>query len=74
LLAGFCLVSAFIFHNNFADQMQMIMFLKNVAIAGGLLQIVLHGAGPCAMDNCCKKEGAMDCHKPAMSCCDKKAE
>lgn len=37
VLAGFCLVSAFFFHNNFADPMQMAMMLKNIAIAGGLL-------------------------------------
>jgi putative oxidoreductase len=36
-LAGFCVVSALLFHKNFADQMQMIMFMKNIAIAGGLL-------------------------------------
>jgi putative oxidoreductase len=37
LLALFCLVSAFFFHNNFADPIQAAMLLKNVAIAGGLL-------------------------------------
>ena len=37
LLAGFCLVSAFFFHNNLADPMQAAMLLKNIAIAGGLL-------------------------------------
>jgi len=36
-LAVFSIVAAFIFHKNFGDQMQMIMFLKDVAIAGGLL-------------------------------------
>jgi putative oxidoreductase len=36
-LAGFCVLSAMIFHRNFADQMQMYMFLKNIAMAGGLL-------------------------------------
>lgn len=40
LLAGFTLVSAIIFHANFADQMQSIMFMKNLAIAGGLLFLV----------------------------------
>jgi putative oxidoreductase len=34
-LAGFTVVSALIFHSNLADQMQMIMFMKNWAIAGG---------------------------------------
>jgi putative oxidoreductase len=37
LLAVFCLLSAFFFHNNFADPVQAAMLLKNVAIAGGLL-------------------------------------
>jgi putative oxidoreductase len=46
LLAGFSLVTAAIFHANFADQMQQIMFLKNIAIAGGLLMIVATGPGP----------------------------
>jgi len=40
LLAGFCIVSALIFHNNFGDQMQMIMFMKNMAMAGGFLFLV----------------------------------
>jgi putative oxidoreductase len=37
LLALFCLLSAFFFHNNFVDPIQAAMLLKNVAIAGGLL-------------------------------------
>ncbi|WP_423141492.1 DoxX family protein [Parablastomonas sp. CN1-191] len=37
LLAGFCLLTAILYHNNFADQMQAAMFMKNVAIAGGFL-------------------------------------
>jgi putative oxidoreductase len=51
LLAGFSLVSAVIFHHNFGDQVQMIMFLKNVSIAGGLLTVVAHGAGALSIDN-----------------------
>ncbi len=51
LLAGFSLVSAAIFHHNFGDQIQMIMFLKNVSIAGGLLMVVAHGAGALSIDN-----------------------
>ena len=43
LLAGFSLLAAFLFHNNFADQIQMIMFLKNVSIAGGFLLLVANG-------------------------------
>ncbi|MBT8048355.1 MAG: DoxX family protein [Xanthomonadales bacterium] len=51
LLAGFCLLSAVIFHANFGDQMQMLMFLKNLGIAGGFLMIVSLGAGPFSIDN-----------------------
>ena len=50
LLAGFTIVSALIFHTHFADQIQMIMFWKNVSIAGGLLLLVVHGAGPLSLD------------------------
>lgn len=50
LLAGFTLLSGLIFHINFADQMQMIMFLKNVAITGGLLLLVANGAGALSLD------------------------
>ncbi len=50
LLAGFTLLSAFVFHNNFANQTEMIMFLKNVSIAGGFLLLVAHGAGPLSLD------------------------
>ena len=40
LLAGFCILSALVFHNNMADQTQMIMFMKNFAMAGGFLFLV----------------------------------
>jgi putative oxidoreductase len=36
-LAGFSLLASVLFHRNFADEMQMYMFMKNIAIAGGLL-------------------------------------
>ena len=50
-LAVFSLATALSFHNNFADQDQMIHFLKNVMIAGGLLQIAAFGAGAVSTDN-----------------------
>jgi len=50
LLAAFSLLTAFLFHNNFGDQIQMIMFLKNVSIAGGFLLLVANGAGPLSLD------------------------
>ena len=51
LLAGFSVLSALIFHNNFGDQMQSILFMKNLAMAGGLLFIFSSGAGAWSIDN-----------------------
>jgi putative oxidoreductase len=56
LLAGFSLLSALLFHANFGDQMQMIMFMKNIAIAGGFLMIVSQGAGAYSLDNRSKNQ------------------
>jgi putative oxidoreductase len=50
-LAGFCLVTAFIFHNNLGDQMQFILFMKNFAMAGGFLFLARDGAGQLSLDN-----------------------
>jgi putative oxidoreductase len=50
VLAIFTLAAAIFFHNNFADQNQMIHFLKNVAITGGLLQVAVWGAGQWSID------------------------
>ena len=49
-LALFSLATAVSFHANFADQNQMIHFLKNIMLAGGLLQIVAFGAGAFSID------------------------
>ena len=51
LLAGFCVLSAIVFHSNFADQNEMINFMKNIAIAGGFLTITINGAGALSLDN-----------------------
>jgi putative oxidoreductase len=50
-LAAFCVVAGAAFHNNFADKNQMIHFLKNVVMAGGLLQIAAFGAGAISLDS-----------------------
>ena len=50
-LAAFSVVAAAIFHNNFADQTQMILFMKNIAIAGGFVLLAIHGAGAYSLDN-----------------------
>jgi len=51
LLAGFSILSALLFHFDFADQTHSIMFMKNFAIAGGLLFLVANGAGILSVDN-----------------------
>ncbi len=58
LLAGFCLLSALIFHLDFADRMQSIMFMKNLAVAGGFLVLAAYGPGALALDNRSKSRGA----------------
>jgi len=50
VLVGFSLVTAFIFHHNFADQTQQIMFLKNLGLAGGFLLLACTGAGRYSID------------------------
>ena len=50
LLAIFCITTAFIFHYDFVDQMQIIAFLKNLGLAGGFLFIVANGTKNWAVD------------------------
>lgn len=49
-LAAFTLFAGFVFHYQPADQMQMIMFMKNLAIAGGFLALGQIGAGSLSLD------------------------
>ena len=49
LLAGFAIVAGVIFHSG-AEQMQQIMLLKNLAVAGGLLVLFARGAGAWSLD------------------------
>jgi putative oxidoreductase len=57
-LAAFSLATAVSFHSNFADQNQMIHFLKNVMMAGGLLQIAAFGAGAISIEQWRRKSAA----------------
>jgi len=50
-LAGFCVLTAVLFHADFSDTMQIIMFSKNMALAGGFLFLVANGAGAFSLDN-----------------------
>lgn len=50
LLAAFAVATAVTFHAALGDQNQMFHFLKNLAMAGGLLQVAAFGAGPFSLD------------------------
>ena len=50
LLAGFTLLAAILFHTHLSDQLQQIMFLKNLSIAGGFLLLAANGAGAWSVD------------------------
>ncbi len=49
-LAGFCVLTAFGWHMAPDDPVQMALFLKNLAIAGGLLVLYVHGPGLLSLD------------------------
>lgn len=49
-MAVFTVATALCFHRNFGDQNQMIHFMKNIAIAGGLLQVAAFGGGAFSLD------------------------
>ena len=51
LLAGYTILTALIFHQNFSDHMQYLNFMKNISIAGGFLMMVAFGAGCYSIDN-----------------------
>jgi putative oxidoreductase len=50
VLAAFAVATALTFHTALADSNQMFHFLKNLAVAGGLLQVAAFGAGPLSLD------------------------
>ena len=49
-LAALCVFTGFVFHYAPADQMQMILFMKNITIAGGLLALFVAGPGSLSVD------------------------
>ena len=51
LLAAFCMTTALIFHTDFSSQIQITSFLKNIALTGGFLLIVVNGAKKYSLDN-----------------------
>ena len=57
LLAGFTLVAAVIFHSDFSQQMQVILFTKNIAITGAFLLLYAQGAGDWSLNLGSKARG-----------------
>jgi putative oxidoreductase len=51
ILGAFCIVTAFIFHFDFSNQMQVIAFLKNFALAGGFMFIAVNGPKEWSIEN-----------------------
>lgn len=56
LLALFALITAFIFHTPLSDQIQQILFMKNLSIAGGLLMVAAFGPGAWNLDCIWRRE------------------
>lgn len=54
-LAVFSIIAAVLFHINFGDKMQIILFLKNIAMAGGLLLLAVGGTTAYSIDRKRKK-------------------
>ena len=59
---AFTAVAALIFHNFWAvpadqAQNQMIHFMKNISMLGGLLYVVVHGSGPLSVDGGGQRSG-----------------
>tara|TARA_Y100000590_G_scaffold444330_1_gene574934 strand:- start:653 stop:1045 length:393 start_codon:yes stop_codon:yes gene_type:complete len=50
VLALFTFTVAVIFHTNFNEDMQLISFLKDLAIAGGLIIVICNGSGKFSLD------------------------
>ena len=51
VMAIFTFTVAIIFHTDFSEKMQMIFFLKDIAIAGGFMLIVAYGPGKISLDH-----------------------
>ena len=51
VMALFTFTVAIIFHTDFTEGMQMMFFLKDIAIAGGFMIVVAHGPGKISLDH-----------------------
>jgi putative oxidoreductase len=60
-LGLFCLATAMLFHTNFANRNELLHFEKDLAIAGGMLLLMLRGAGDWSV------EGLLRAGRPALA-------
>lgn len=58
LLAAFTVVAAILFHSDFSQQIQLILFMKNIGLAGGFLVLFAQGPGDWAFNPRLKMQGA----------------
>lgn len=56
----FLIPTTLIFHTHFSEQLQVIMFMKNLAIMGGLLYVTTYGAGTLSIDEKLSKKGTSE--------------
>ena len=56
ILSLFAILLAIIFHNDFSNQMQLMSFLKNFAIAGGFIIIFVYGSNKISLDHFLKSK------------------
>lgn len=54
--AGFTILTAFLFHSNFAEDVNQLMFMKNLTIAGGYLVLAVAGPGAFSIDRLLNKK------------------
>lgn len=66
LLIAFMIPTTLIFHTNFGDMNQMIHFMKNLAMTGGLLYLATYGPGPLSLDRRTSGIDGLDADENAM--------
>jgi putative oxidoreductase len=64
LLFAFLIPTTLIFHTHLADPNQLIHFLKNLSIMGGLLYVTQYGAGRYSMDTGLERASTVDAPRP----------
>lgn len=54
--AGFTILTALLFHTNFAEGVNQLMFMKNLTIAGGFIVLAVAGPGGFSIDRILNKK------------------